>query len=71
LIVVQTSIFPPKNINELERMGTGNRPGLFIKPTSEYVPTGTKEHNENLQMVVSVSWISTGHFQQEVRSITT
>jgi len=26
-------------------MGKGNGPGPFIKPTSQYVPTETKEHN--------------------------
>jgi hypothetical protein len=46
-------------------MGTRNGPGLFIKPTSQYVSAGTKEHNAKLQLVVSVSWISTGHFPQE------
>lgn len=45
-------------------MRTGNGPGLFIKPISQYVPAGTNEHNEKLQLVVSVSWIFTGHFPQ-------
>jgi hypothetical protein len=31
-----------KNITELGRMGTGNGPGLIIKPTSQYVPARTK-----------------------------
>jgi hypothetical protein len=58
-----------KKNTELERIRTRNGPGLFIKPTSQYVSAGTKEHNEKLQLVVSVCWISTGHFPQ-VRSIT-
>jgi len=67
--VAQTSEISPKK-HGLVQMGTGNGPGLFIKPTSQYVRTGTKEHDEKLQLVVSVSWISTGHFPQQVRSIT-
>jgi hypothetical protein len=62
--VVQTGVITKKNITELERMRTGNGPGLFIKPISQYVPAGTNEHNEKLQLVVSVSWIFTGHFPQ-------